>query len=129
MSTRFWRDRRVFWHALVFWAWLASFIFGFAASDLLHAPNCPEQLALHAAHHHGGPSDSHFLSSPSSHTLQTEVICLSCLLQLDGQGIIVTAQILAAALVILILHARPILVHPIARSLIYSARGPPFRFI
>lgn len=129
MSARLWRDRRVFWHALIFWAWLASFAFGFAARDLFHAPNCPEQLALRAAHHRSASGASKFSAPSESHALQIELVCLSCLLQLDGQGIIVTAQILAALLVILTLHARPILVRSIARPLIYSARGPPLRFI
>lgn len=120
MSARHWKDRRPFWQALIFWVWLASFVFGFAASDLFHAANCPDQWALRASSHGASVAQlSH------AHASQLDVSCPTCLLQLGAQGILALALIFSAPLFAARFRARPRPVYTIARALIYGARGPP----
>ena len=132
MYARHPKDGRAFWRALVFWAWLTSFIFGFAASDWFHAPNCPEQLALRAAHHHGATRDDATRGSAISQlepqVLQPNAVCPTCLLQLDAQGIPVQTEFLPAPLAATPILARSPHTCALARPLLYNARGPPVWF-
>ena len=128
MSARHWRDYRVFWRTFIFWAWLASFVFGFAASDLFHAANCPEQLALCASTHNFARAS--VVQLPSAlHALPLDADCLSCLLQLGTQGILVAALILTVSPFIALKHARLFRLRSGARAPISGARGPPGAFI
>ena len=119
ISARHWRERRAFWHALVFWAWLASFVFGFAASDLFHTATCPDQLALHSA---AQPTGSQF-SAP--HALSVDVECASSLLQLIGQSVLVATALWVLPLMAMLVAARLLPIHALSRALVCVARGPP----
>ena len=129
ISARHWRERRAFWQTFVFWAWLASFIFGFAASDVFHGPNCPEQLALRAAHNHDVAQDATFSQLSVLHAASGDAICPTCLLQLGALGVLVLALALSVPFVGAAIFARPRPSHSIAHALIYGARGPPVSFI
>ena len=125
ISARHWRERRTFLAALVFWGWLASFIFGFVASDAFHSARCPEQWAL-ASVHNGGPVAAQLSALPAVHL---DLNCPSCLLQLSAQGILAVASIcIAPLLASLALPAlRPASVKVCARKT--QSRGPPLAFI
>ncbi len=142
MSAREWRSGRAFWCALVFWVWLASFVFGFAASDLLHTANCPEQLALRAAHnremapnatHSAAPDAAHEAAATSQlsvwHAFHVDASCPTCLLQVGAQGILGVAMPLSVPLLVAAFFARSHYSHRIARARMIGARGPPARFI
>ena len=124
MSARHWKERRNFWQTLIFWAWLSSFLFGFAGSDLFHTANCPDQLELRASNHIS--TIAHF---PASHAFQFDVDCSSSLLQLSAHGIVVLALVLSVAFVAVLTFTRPRSSHAVARALIIGARGPPVSFI
>ena len=121
MSARRWRNSRVFWRTFIFWAWLSSFVFGFAASDLLHAANCPEQATLRASTH-GADSSAH-VSAP--HFFHLDAHCLSCLLQLSGHAILAAALAALSVCFARAVFACPTSVEVGARVLIWGARGPP----
>ena len=125
MSARHWRARRSFWRAFVFWAWLASFIFGFAASDLLHAPDCPEELALRTASK--AASGSTAMRVSASRALHVDGLCPTCLLQMGAQGVMGSALIWAVPSLGAPVFALWRAFHTFARPLICSARGPPVR--
>ena len=122
MSARCWRERRTFWPALVFWLWLSSFVFGFAASDALHSPNCPEQLALRAASH---SHMTHEASALQMSALHVDASCPMCLLQGGAQGILLLALIWVVPLSGAPIFAAFRATCAVARPLIYGARGPP----
>ena len=129
MSARHWRECRSFWRAFVFWAWLASFIFGFAASDLLHAPDCPEELALLAASKVKAASGPTAMRVSASRALRVDAGCATCLLQTGAPGVLLSALVWAAPLLGAPVFAAQRLAHAVARPLICSARGPPVSFI
>ena len=126
MSAHRWNANRISWRALVFWVWLASFVFGFAASDLFHPANCPEQMALRASGHDTGAPRA---QASHSHALQLDTLCPTCLLQLDAQGILALTLVLLAPLFIALIGLSAHSSHVAARTLITSARGPPVSFI
>ena len=130
ISARHWRERRAPWHALVFWAWLACFVFSFAGSDLFHTINCPEMAALRAAAH--APTVSQQSVSQqwtASHALPLDVDCASCLLQLVGQGVLVALLCLLAPGFFLVEAANSRTLRALARALSPIARGPPVSVI
>ena len=124
ISARHWRARRNFGLALIFWVWLASFVFGFAASDAFHTPQCSEQLALRAAHD-GGPT----FSSSASHAFSLDTDCPTSLLQLMSQGLVAIVSLLPAPLVVVSLGAVLCSVYVSAPALSDGARGPPISII
>lgn len=120
ISARHWKDRRVVWHALVFWVWLAGFVFSFAASDLFHGPNCPEELALRSASH--AATASHWTAP---HALQADFECATCLLQRVALGVLATVALLFLPSGVALIKARLRPFYLRARSLAPIARGPP----
>ena len=129
MSARHWRECRSFWRAFVFWAWLASFIFGFAASDLLHAPDCPEELALRAASRSDAASGPTAMRVSASRALHVDAGCATCLLQMGALGVVLPVLIWALPLLGAPTFAAQRSTRAVARPLIRSARGPPVSFI
>ena len=125
ISARLWRERRTFWSALLFWSWLATFIFGFAGSDAFHNAHCPEQWALVNAHN-ANPVAAQLTALPAVHL---DFNCPSCLLQLDAQGVLaIIALLVAPALLVLIFAGlRPVYLN--ARAPWFGARGPPVQLI
>ena len=125
ISARHWRERRNFGLALIFWVWLASFVFGFAASDAFHTASCPEQLALRAARD-GGPT---IAPASAAHAFALDLDCPTCLLQLGAQGILIIALLLVAPFAVAFIYADSFSAYVSARALSYSARGPPVSII
>ena len=128
MSACRWRERRALWHALVFWCWLASFVFGFAASDLFHTANCPEELALRASARPVDSASARAQLAPA-HPLQLDASCPTCLLQLSAQGVLGAALTLAVPFAAALLLRRLRAAHAVFRPLPGGARGPPLWFV
>lgn len=124
MSAGHWKERRAFWHALVFWVWLTSFVFGFAASDILHSARCPERLALQNAGH---SSSAHFSTShfSTSHAIDVDIECATCALQLAGLGILAQLSTFAAPLFLTVALAALASLYASLCALVSCARGPP----
>ena len=124
ISARHWRERPAAWVSLIFWLWLASFVFGFAGGDLFHTAQCPDEIALRSAHD-GGPT----ISQSLTHIFSLDADCPTSLLQMGAQGILTAVALWLAPFVAVRLRFRARLVHAIARALIISARGPPVSVI
>ena len=124
ISARHWRTRPAKWVSLIFWLWLTSFVFGFAGGDLFHTAQCPDETALRSAHD-GGPT----LSQSLAHILSLDADCPTSLLQMGAQGVLTSAALWLAPLLLFFAFAglRPKYIS--ARALHIQSRGPPVSFI
>lgn len=121
LSLRHFRRRRAPWHALVFWVWLAGFVFFAAASEGMHAPNCPEILLLQQAGHAARPA----AVSPAMPLLHLGIECAACAFQLAAAAIPVALTFTLVAHFAALEFAAWRRLNGASRSLLPLARGPP----
>lgn len=121
LSARVWKANRSFGRALVFWLWLSSFVFGFAASDCFHSATCPEQALLKWAGHasHTGVQGGTF------HVVGADIECSACALASVALAIVIlSAQVLILLCIALLSRPLPRL-NPKFLPALPIARGPP----
>lgn len=126
LSARDWKLRFVPWHALVFWVWMASFVFSFAANDAFHAPDCPDQMALQCARANPNAPVTPALwqnsdLAASSHHLD----CAACAFQSAFAAVLLVIALIFGARVVIAPLNGSAPVRTLVRGLTFEARGPP----